>query len=273
MVRARLGQNFLADPNLLDAIVRLSEVGPGDVALEVGGGGGALSERLAPRVAHLHVIELDESLRPELAAVAAEHPNVSLWWGDAMRLDLRSLDPAPTAIVSNLPYSIATPILIRSIEELPGVTSWTVMVQREIAERLRAEPGGRIYGVPSVLVQLACEVELLRPVDPAVFTPRPRVRSALVRLRRRGEAPSERVRRVVRGAFAHRRKALAGSLELAEGPAVTRDAARRALAELGLPEDSRAEALAPEDFVRLADRLFGTDSAAPGSDSREGGGH
>lgn len=269
MVRARLGQNFLADANLLDAIVRLSEVGPNDVVVEVGGGTGSLSERLAPRVSHLHVIELDESLRPELEALAADHPNMSLWWDDAMRLDLRSLEPPPTAMVSNLPYSIATPILIRSIG-LPELVAWTVMVQYEIAERLRAEAGSRVYGAPSVLVQLACEVELLRPVDPAVFTPRPRVRSALLRMRRRGEAPSEPLRRLVRGAFAHRRKALAGSLELAEGRSGARDAARRALGELGLPEDARAEALAPEDFVRLAKILARHDPASPG---RGGGEH
>jgi 16S rRNA (adenine1518-N6/adenine1519-N6)-dimethyltransferase len=255
VVRARLGQNFLADPNLLDAIVRLSEVESDDVVLEVGGGEGALSERLAPRVRHLHVIEVDQSLRPALEDLAAEYPTVSLTWGDAMRLDLRPLEPAPTAMVSNLPYSIATPILIRSIEELPTLETWTVMVQEEIAERLRAKPGTRVYGIPSVLVQLACEAELLRPVDPAVFSPRPRVRSALIRLRRRGEAAPERVRRLVRGAFAHRRKTLASSLELAGGRRVTRAAVRSALGELGIAEDARAEALAPGDFVRLADRL------------------
>jgi 16S rRNA (adenine1518-N6/adenine1519-N6)-dimethyltransferase len=255
VVRTRLGQNFLADPNLLDAIVRLSEVGSDDVVLEVGGGAGALSERLASRVGHLHVIELDQSLRPALENLAAEHPNVSLTWGDAMRLDLRSLEPAPTAMVSNLPYSIATPILIRSIEELPTLQTWTVMVQEEIAERLRAKPGTRVYGIPSVLVQLACEAELLRPVDPAVFAPRPRVRSALIRLRRRGAAAPERVRRLVHDAFAHRRKTLASSVELAEGKRLTRAAVRNALGELGIAEDARAEALAPGDFVRLADRL------------------
>jgi 16S rRNA (adenine1518-N6/adenine1519-N6)-dimethyltransferase len=255
VVRTRLGQNFLADPNLLDAIVRLSEVGPEDVVVEVGGGGGALSERLAPRVSHLHVIELDASLRPELEALAEEHPTVILTWGDAMRLDLRALEPAPTAMVSNLPYSIATPILIRSTEELPELETWTVMVQEEIAERLRAKPGSRAYGIPSVLVQLACEAELLRPVDPAVFSPRPRVRSALIRLRRRGDAATERVRRLVHDAFAHRRKTLASSAELASGGRLTRAAVRSALGELNIAEDARAEALAPGDFVRLADHL------------------
>jgi 16S rRNA (adenine1518-N6/adenine1519-N6)-dimethyltransferase len=196
------------------------------------------------------VIELDEGLRPELEELAREHPNVELTWGDAMRVDLGALDPPPAKVVSNLPYSVATPLLLRTIEELPGVGAWTVMVQREIANRLRAAPGSRTYGAPSVLVQLAAEVELLRTVDRAVFKPRPRVDSALLRLVRRGPAPEPGVRELVRGAFAHRRKALARSLELAGG--YERDAVRRALREAGLAEDARAEALAPEDFVRVA---------------------
>lgn len=253
MVRRRLGQHFLADPNLLDAIVRESGAGDADVVLEVGGGAGALTERLAPRVRHLHVIEIDERLRPELEPLAADAGNVELHWADAVKADLAALDPPPTRMVSNLPYSIATPLILKTIEELPGVESWTLLVQREIAERLRAAPGSRTYGAPSVLVQLATEVELLRKVDRAVFTPRPRVDSALVALRRRGPAAPEPVRRLVRDAFAHRRKSLARSLELAAPGG--REAARAALRETGLPEDARAESLSPEEFVRLAGSL------------------
>jgi 16S rRNA (adenine1518-N6/adenine1519-N6)-dimethyltransferase len=252
-VRRRLGQHFVADPNLLEMIVRESGVGAEDVVLEVGGGAGALTERLAPRVRRLHVVELDERLRPELGAVAERHGNVGLVWGDALRIDLGSLDPAPGRVVSNLPYAIATPLILKTIEELPGVGSWTLLVQREIADRLRAAPGTRVYGAPSVLVQIAAEVELLRGVDRAVFTPRPRVDSALIALRRRGAAAPEPVRRLVHEAFAHRRKSLARSLELAVPGG--REAARAALREAGLAEDARAEALAPEEFVRLAGSL------------------
>jgi 16S rRNA (adenine1518-N6/adenine1519-N6)-dimethyltransferase len=253
LVRPRLGQHFVADPNLLEMIVRESGVGPEDVVLEVGGGAGALTERLAPRVRRVHVIELDEGLRPELGEVAERHGNVAVAWGDALRIDLRSLDPAPGRVVSNLPYAIATPLILKTIEELPGVDSWTLVVQREIADRLRAEPGSRAYGAPSVLVQIAAEVELLRGVDRAVFTPRPRVDSALLALRRRGPAAPEPVRRLVHEAFAHRRKSLARSLELAAPGG--REAARAALREAGLREDARAEALSPEEFVRLAGSL------------------
>ncbi|HEX6667858.1 MAG TPA: 16S rRNA (adenine(1518)-N(6)/adenine(1519)-N(6))-dimethyltransferase RsmA [Solirubrobacterales bacterium] len=252
----RLGQNFLADPNLLDAIVRDAELSPDDVVLEVGAGEGVLSERLAPAASHLHTVEIDRGLEPALAALAAR-PDVSLHWGDAMKLDLAALEPAPTAIVANLPYSVATPLILRTIELLPGVGRWTVMVQREIADRLRAAPGSRTYGSPSVVAQLACEVELVRSVDPAVFKPRPRVASAILRLRRIGPAPDPATWRLIRAAFAHRRKSLARSLE--HGRAGSLAPARAALAELGLPEDARAEVLAPADFAALSAKLQGED--------------
>ena len=250
----RLGQNFLADPNLLDAIVRDAELGVDDVVLEVGAGEGVLSERLAAAAAHLHVIEIDRALEPALARIAAL-PNVDLHWGDAVRLDLAALVPPPTAMVANLPYSVATPVILRTIAELPSLRRWTAMVQREIADRLRAGEGSRTYGAPSVLVQLACEVELVRTVDPAVFRPRPRVDSAILALRRTGPAADPWTREVVRGAFAHRRKTLARSLELTR-PGLLRPA-REALAELGLPEDARAEALTPGQFAALSAKLPG----------------
>jgi 16S rRNA (adenine1518-N6/adenine1519-N6)-dimethyltransferase len=249
----RLGQNFLADPNLLAAIVREASLEPADVVLEVGGGEGALTAELAPLVAAVHVIELDERLRPELDRVAGEHPNVELHFGDAMKIELAGLEPAPTRMVANLPYSIATPLLLRTIAELPRVESWTLMVQREIADRLRAGPGSRTYGAPSVLCQLACEVRLLRAVDRAVFTPRPRVDSALIGLRRTGLAAPPEVASLVRDAFAHRRKSLARALEHARPG--SREPARAALERLGLPADARAEQLSPAQFVALAEAL------------------
>lgn len=263
----RLGQNFLTDPNLLDAIVSDAELRPEDIVLEVGGGAGALSERLAPEVARLHIIELDERLQASLKHLERDHENVALTWGDAMRVDLGALRPAPNAMVSNLPYSIATPLLLRTIDELPTLDRWIVMVQREIANRLRARHGSRTYGAPSVLVQLSCSVEVLRSVDPEVFSPRPRVDSALIRFRRHGPAPRPAIRWLVSAAFAHRRKALPRSVELAaeavpserEWPRLTprelRDRLRGALEELGHPVAARAESLAPPEFVKLAEEL------------------
>jgi 16S rRNA (adenine1518-N6/adenine1519-N6)-dimethyltransferase len=248
----RLGQNFLADPNLLDAIVRDAGLAPGDIVLEVGAGEGVLSERLAAAAAHLHTVELDRGLEPAQTGVAAL-ANVDLHWADAMKLDFAALRPAPTAIVANLPYSVATPVILRTIEELPGVRTWTVMVQREIADRLRAAPGSRTYGSPSVVAQLACEVELLRPVPAAVFKPRPRVDSAILRLRRTGPAADRPTHELIRAAFAHRRKSLARSLEHSRPGSLA--PARAALAELGLPEDARAEALSPPQFAALSAKL------------------
>jgi 16S rRNA (adenine1518-N6/adenine1519-N6)-dimethyltransferase len=248
----RLGQNFLADPNLLDAIVRDARLEPGDVVLEVGPGEGVLTERLAQAAAHVHAVEIDRGLEGALAAVA-ERAGVELHWADAMKFDFGSLDPAPTAMVANLPYAVATPVILRTIEQLPSIRAWTVMVQREIAERLRAAPGSRTYGSPSVVAQLACEVRMVRTVDPAVFRPRPRIESAIVGLKRTGPGADAATRSLVRAAFAHRRKSLARSLE--HGRPGTIAAARSALAELGLAEDARAEALSPEQFAALSAKL------------------
>jgi 16S rRNA (adenine1518-N6/adenine1519-N6)-dimethyltransferase len=257
--RARtLGQNFLVDRNILDVIERLAELDASDVVLEIGGGLGILSARLAARVAHVHVVEVDTRLEPELRAALSGFADVSLHFVDALDLDLIGLDPAPNKVVANLPYGIAATVILRTIDELPSVGLWVVMVQREVGERLAASPGTAAYGVPSVLAQLAADVRVLRPVARTVFRPVPNVDSVLVGLRRTGGGPSAQVRGLVQGAFAHRRKALAGSLALAPGAVPDiRERARAALVEMGHPADERAERLSPEEFNELARRLGG----------------
>jgi len=251
-----LGQNFLIDSNLLEVIVRAAHVGGEDVVLEIGGGLGVLSEALAARAGHVHVIEIDPRLEPALREALAPHPNTTLHVGDALKLSLTELGPAPTKVVANLPYGVAASALLRTVEELPGVVRWVAMVQREVGERLAGAPGSPAYGVPSVLAQLACRVRVLRPVARTVFHPVPNVDSVLVGLERHGPAAPPELRALVRDAFAHRRKALAGSLALAAGArSGTRESARRALTELGLAADARAERLAPEDFRALAERM------------------
>ena len=259
MVSARqLGQNFLVDRNILAVIERLAGVGADDVVLEIGGGLGVLSERLAPLAAHVHVVEVDARLERRLRSALGGFSNVTLHFADALELPLSELEPAPTKVVANLPYSIAATAILRTIDELLGVGSWVVMVQREVGERLAAVPGTAAYGVPSVLAQLAAEVKVLRPVARTVFRPVPNVDSVLVGLRRRGPAADPALRTLVQRAFAHRRKALAGSLALASDalPGV-RERARAALLELGHPADERAERLSPEEFRELAARLAG----------------
>jgi 16S rRNA (adenine1518-N6/adenine1519-N6)-dimethyltransferase len=247
-----LGQNFLIDSNILDVIARAAELGAADVVLEVGGGLGVLSEHLAERVAHVHVVELDRGLEPALRDALGAHANTTLHLADAVKLDLAALDPAPTKVVANLPYGVAASVILRTISDLPGVTTWVAMVQREVGERLAARPSTAAYGVPSVLAQLACEVRVLRPVSRTVFHPVPNVDSALVRLTRRGPAPEPALRALVQQGFAHRRKALARSLSLAPGAAPdVRERARAALEAVGRPPDARAEQLAPEEWRAL----------------------
>ena len=251
-----LGQNFLVDSNLLDVIGRLAELDERDVVLEVGGGLGVLSEYLAPRAAFLHVVEVDRALEPALRDALDPFANAALHLADATELDLRALAPAPTKVIANLPYGIAVTAILRTIDDLPEAARWVVMAQREVGQRLAADPGTRTYGLPSVLAQLACDVRLARAVSRNVFHPVPNVDSVLVVLERRGPAASPEVRELARAAFAHRRKALAGSLALApDAPEGVRERARAALEEMGLPADARAERLAPKEFEVLARSL------------------
>ncbi len=253
-----LGQNFLIDSNILGVIGRAAELAAADVVLEIGGGLGVLTEYLAERVAHVHVVEIDERLRDALLDATAAHSNVTVHWADAMTLALQTLDPPPGKVVANLPYGIAAGALLRTIEELAGVQLWVAMVQREVGERLAAGPGGGAYGTPSVLAQLSCEVEVLRAIPRSVFLPVPNVDSVLVGLRRRGGQPllSAALRGLISGGFAHRRKTLAGSLGLSGGaPGSSRENIRAALQRLGHPPDARAERLSPEDFRELARML------------------
>ncbi|MGO9820991.1 MAG: 16S rRNA (adenine(1518)-N(6)/adenine(1519)-N(6))-dimethyltransferase RsmA [Solirubrobacteraceae bacterium] len=248
----QLGQNFLVDRNILDVIERLAALSEDDVVLEIGGGLGLLSDRLASRAGFVHVIEVDGSLAAGLRAILEPFANAALHIGDALTIDLRALTPSPNKVVANLPYGVAATLILRTIDELPNVEQWVVMVQREVGERFAAAPGTAAYGVPSVLSQLACEVNVLRPIARTVFRPVPNVDSVLLGLRRLGAAADPALSALVHGAFAHRRKTLAGSLALT-GDA--RDRARAALVELGHPADERAERLSPEEFRELARRI------------------
>jgi 16S rRNA (adenine1518-N6/adenine1519-N6)-dimethyltransferase len=248
-VKKEYGQHFLVDENILGVIGRLAELQPDDVVLEIGPGEGVLTRYLAARVARVHAVEIDESLAPRLAGIGE---NVDLRYGDALQLDLRT---DATKLVANLPYNVATPLLVESLDGLPEIELWCVMVQREVADRLFARPRTKAYGAVSVLVQLVCDRTALHPVARTVFRPPPNVDSALVAFRRRGALPDgyARIKRVVTGAFAHRRKTLPNSLALT-GVASRADAAA-ALERVGRDSATRAEALAPEEFVALADAL------------------
>jgi 16S rRNA (adenine1518-N6/adenine1519-N6)-dimethyltransferase len=248
-----LGQHFLVDENILRVAERLAELRPQDVVLEVGPGLGVLTRYLAERVRFVHAIEVDRALEPRLAAALAGLDNVALVFGDALRLDLASLAPPPEKLVANLPYNVATPIVVETLERVPSVQRWCVMVQRELADRFFAAPRTKAYGAVSVLVQLRARRVGFHAVSPHVFRPRPKVDSALVAFVRREDAPARSCRAVVEAAFAHRRKTLANSLALVGLAA--REQAEQALAAIGRPAGARAEELAPEEFVSLAEAL------------------
>jgi 16S rRNA (adenine1518-N6/adenine1519-N6)-dimethyltransferase len=255
-VRAKkeLGQHFLVDENILGVIGRLAELEDDDIVLEVGPGLGILTTYLADRVRQVYAIELDVSLGPRLVERLAGRPNVELRFGDALQLDLVADAPGSNKLVSNLPYNIATPLIVESLDLLPNLAHWTVMVQREVADRLFAHPSTKAYGAVSVLVQLVAERTGFHPVSPSVFRPRPNVQSALVAFRRTGLPPDFRaLKRVVEGSFAHRRKRLANSLELAG--VADRPRAEEAIAQLGRPATVRAEELEPAEFLQLAEAL------------------
>lgn len=258
-----LGQHFLLDENLVDLSVREAVVGSEDVVLEVGAGVGVLTVALARRARAVHALELDRRLEPALTDALAGAGNVHVHWGDALRLDLEGLAPAPTRMVANLPYDIATPILMESLWRLPHVERWCLMVQREVADRWLAAPGTRPYGAASVLLALAAAPTFRRAVGREVFAPRPRVDSALVALRRRGPPPDPAVRSLARAAFAQRRKTLANALSGAAGtpgagPRPGKEAVAGALARLGLPGGARAADLPPQVFPALATELAWT---------------
>jgi 16S rRNA (adenine1518-N6/adenine1519-N6)-dimethyltransferase len=242
------GQHFLRDPNILEVIGRLAELGPDDVVLEIGPGQGVLTRYLAERVSRVHSVEIDRALEPALAGLP---DNVVVVFGDALQIELPQ---DATKLVANLPYNVATPLVVESLADLPNVRLWCVMVQREVADRFFAAPGTKDYGAVSVLVQLAAERTGFHPVSRTVFRPPPNVDSALVAFRRM-ELPAQydRVKGVVAAAFAHRRKTLPNSLALAD--AATREQAVEALAEIGRPAEVRAEALAPTEFVALTEAL------------------
>ena len=246
--RKAYGQHFLRDPNILEVIGRLAELGPDDVVLEIGPGEGVLTRYLAARVRRVHAVEIDRALEPALTGLA---DNVDVVFGDALRLELPR---DATKLVANLPYNVATPLVVESLDGLPSLELWCVMVQREVADRFFAHPGTKEYGAVSVLVQLAARRTGFHAVSRTVFRPPPNVDSALVAFRRSAlPANYARTKELVIAAFAHRRKTLPNSV--AQAGLASREAAAAALAAIGRAAEIRAEALAPQEFVALAEAL------------------
>ena len=254
--RRALGQNFVVDPNTVRRIARLSGAGPGDRVVEVGAGLGSLTLALAETGAEVVAIEVDPGLAAVLGQVVAD-TSVRVVETDALGVDWAGAlgseggHHEPWMLVANLPYNVATPLVVKVLEQAPVVSSLLVMVQREVGERLAAGPGSRAYGAVSVKVTYWATAEVVGHVPPTVFLPRPKVESVLVRIDRRtepavspAEVPYERLFAVVGAGFAHRRKMLRGALAGVVEPA--------AFEAAGIDPASRAEELSVTDWGRLA---------------------
>ena len=243
--KRRFGQHFLKDPNT--ARIMVSGVEGEDVVLEVGPGRGFLTAFLAERAGLVHAIEIDADVLPALRGAVGGLANVRIHGGNALRFDYSTLDPAPTRLVANLPYNVASPLVLMLLEEVEGIATLRFMVQLEVARRMAAERGTKDYGAYAVLAQLLAGVGILHRVPPTVFDPPPRVHSAIVQMERKGPpADYERVKALVLASFRSRRKRLVNNL-----PEPARAGAPRVLGSLGYGPNARAEELAPEDFVAL----------------------
>ncbi|CAN5647126.1 MAG: ribosomal RNA small subunit methyltransferase A [Rubrobacteraceae bacterium] len=243
--KKRFGQHFLKDPNT--ARIVASGVTEDDVILEVGPGRGFLTAFLAERAGLIHAVELDPDVLPSLRAAVGDRDNVRIHEGDALRFDYSGLDPAPNRLAANLPYNIASPLVLRLLEEVETLRTLRFMVQLEVARRMAAERGSKDYAAYAVLAQLLARVRILHKVPPTVFDPPPRVHSAVVEMVR-SEPPDDYrgIKRLVLGAFRSRRKRLINNL-----PEPARVGAPRVLESLGYGPNARAEELAPEDFTAL----------------------
>jgi 16S rRNA (adenine1518-N6/adenine1519-N6)-dimethyltransferase len=252
----RWGQHFLHDPNTVRRIVATARLAPDDVVVEVGPGLGSLTLGLLPAAAHVHAVEVDPVLAGALAATVARHApgyadRLTVHTQDALRL-AAPLAPAPTALVANLPYNVAVPVVLHLLAVLPTLRRGVVMVQREVADRLAAAPGSRTYGVPSVKLAWYATARPAGRVPPAVFWPVPRVESGLVafttREPPRADVSREEVFAVVDAAFSQRRKMLRAALA---GWAGGRDRAAEVLAAAGVPAGARGESLTIEQFAAV----------------------
>ena len=243
--KKRFGQHFLKDPNTAKVVA--SGVTEDDVVLEVGPGRGFLTAFLAERAGLVHAVELDPDVLPRLhEAVGARH-NIIVHEGDALRFDYSALDPQPDRLAANLPYNIASPLVLRLLEEVESLRTLRFMVQLEVGRRMAAERASKDYGAYAVLAQLLARVSISHRVPPTVFDPPPRVFSAVVEMERK-EPPDdyEGIKRLVLGAFRSRRKRLLNNL-----PEPARAGAPQVLESLGYGPNARAEELAPEDVAAL----------------------
>ena len=255
-----LGQNFLIDDNIVDKIVAGAGIGPSDKIIEVGPGIGTLTREMASRAGALMAVEIDKNLIPILTDTLGDYENVKIVNEDIIKADIRglideNLSGGPVKLVANLPYYITTPIIMRFLEEDINVTDIVVMVQKEVAERMNAQPGGKDFGALSVAVQFYCDTEIVAKVPRHLFVPQPNVDSIVIALRVRPERKyrvdsEDLFFKVVEAAFGQRRKTLLNSI--ASMGNLSKDMVKEALEEAGIDPKRRGETLSLDEFANLS---------------------
>lgn len=262
----KFGQNFLIDTHVLEKIMNAAQITKDDCVVEVGPGIGTMTQYLAERAGHVVAVEIDKALIPILSDTLSEYDNVEVLNEDILKVDLNRLvqeknGGKPIKVVANLPYYITTPIIMGLFESHVPLQSITIMVQKEVADRMQVGPGTKDYGALSLAVQYYAKPEIVAIVPSNCFIPRPNVGSAVIRLDRYEAPPVEAADEkhmfsLIRASFNQRRKTLVNGLSNAAGLHVSKDAVKEALAQMGLPETIRGEALSLEQFARLSDLLL-----------------
>ena len=259
----RFGQNFLIDTHVLDRIIEASEITKDDFVLEIGPGIGTMTQYLAEAAREVTAVEIDDALIPILKDTLKEWDNVTVLHGDILKTDIRKIadeknQGRPIKVVANLPYYITTPIIMGLFESHVPVDSITVMVQKEVADRMQTGPGSKDYGALSLAVQYYAEPKIVANVPPNCFMPRPKVGSAVIRLTRHQNPPvttldEKLMFRLIRASFNQRRKTLSNSLKNSQELPYSKEEVETAITECGLPLNIRGEALTLEQFARLSD--------------------
>ena len=269
-IQKKYGQNFLIDSHVLERITEAAQLNSQDCVIEIGPGLGAMTQYLAKSAGRVIAVEIDRALIPILEETLSGHSNVEIHNADIMKVDLRRLieeknGGRPVKVVANLPYYITTPIIMRLLEEKLPLQSITIMVQKEVAQRMQAGPGSKDYGALSLAVQFYAKAQIVANVPPNCFIPRPNVDSSVIRLTLYEKPPvlaqdEKRMFSIIRASFNQRRKMLINSLHNAPELAADKEAVRAALLSMGISEKARGEELTLTQFARLSD-LLGKDRA------------
>lgn len=267
----KFGQNFLIDPHVLDKIIRAAEITEDDFVLEIGPGMGTMTQYLAYAAREVYAVEIDKSLIPILEDTLSDYDNVTVINEDILKVDIAKLAEEknggrPIKVVANLPYYITTPIIMGLFESHVPVESITVMVQKEVADRMQEGPGSKEYGALSLAVQYYAKPEIVVNVPPNCFMPQPKVGSAVIRLTRHSEPPvtvkSEKLLfQVIRASFNQRRKTLANGLANYGAFGLPKEELQACIEELGVPVNIRGEALSLEQFAQLSNIIYDHRSA------------